>query len=144
MKELHTEIEIAARPAQVWRALTDVAAYAAWNPLLPEIRGTLAVGERLRVQLRQLGRTLTIKPTIVRLEPERVLTWRGSLPVPGMFTGEHSFEVHPLDGGRTRFHQWEKFSGLLIPLMSRMLDGGTRRGFEDMNRALKARAESLS
>jgi len=33
---------------------------------------------------------------------------------------------------------------LLLPLFSKMLDGDTRRGFEEMNRALKLRSESAA
>jgi len=142
VKELHTEIEIAASPERVWRTLTDFASYRAWNPLLPSARGELREGEIVRVQLKTGRRPITIKPRIVRVVPNRELTWRGSLPIPGLFTGEHHFEIHVLGDARVRFHQWEQFSGLLVPLLSRMLDGETRRGFEAMNAALKARAEA--
>lgn len=142
MKDVHSEIEIAAPAEKVWQVLTDFAAYPAWNPLLTEVRGEPRVGERMRVRLSLGKRKMTITPVILRREENRALVWRGSLPIPGLFTGEHYFEVHALDGGRTRFHQWEKFTGLLIPLMTKMLDGQTKRGYELMNDALKARAEA--
>jgi hypothetical protein len=31
-----------------------------------------------------------------------------------------------------------------LPLLSKMLDGDTRRGFEEMNQALKLRSESAA
>ena len=43
-----------------------------------------------------------------------------------------------------RFVQRERFGGLLLPLLSKMLDGDTRRRFEEMNRALKLRSESTA
>jgi hypothetical protein len=141
VKQLDTEIEIAAPAERVWRELTGFAGYAAWNPLLPAASGELREGAQLRVSLRTGKRTLTIKPRIVRVVPERVLAWRGSLPVPGLFTGEHTFEIEVLGERRVRFRQWERFTGLLVPLLSRLIDGETRRGFEAMNAALKARAE---
>lgn len=142
MKELHTDIEIAASPERVWRELTDFASYPSWNPLVVAASGTLREGERLRVKLALGKRAMPIKPLVMRVLPQRELTWRGSAPIPGTFTGEHSFELQPLAGNRTRFHQWERFSGVLVPLLSRLIDGPTRRGFEAMNRALKARAEA--
>ena len=142
MKELHTEIEIAASPERVWRELTDFASYPSWNTFLREVRGTLREGERLNVKLALGKRSVPMKPTLVRVVPERELAWRGSLPIPRMFTGEHCFEIQPLGTGRVLFHHWERFSGALVPLLSRMLDGGTRQGFEAMNRALKQRAEA--
>jgi hypothetical protein len=141
VKELRTEIEIAASPERVWRELTDLASYPEWNPLLPAASGELREGQQIRVTLKAGKRAMTIKPRLLRVIPDRELAWRGSLPVPGMFTGEHIFEIERLDGGRVRFRHREKFSGLLVPLLSRMLDGDTRRGFEAMNAALKARAE---
>jgi hypothetical protein len=41
---------------------------------------------------------------------------RGSL-----FDGEHIFAVEPIDGGKTRFVQRELFSGLLVPLLRKMI-----------------------
>jgi hypothetical protein len=61
--------------------------------------------------------------------------------VPGLFDGEHSFTIQPLGENRVRFVQREAFKGLLVPLFGRSLDSNTQRGFEEMNRALKERAE---
>ena len=64
------------------------------------------------------------------------------LLMPGLFDGEHSLEIQPLGENRTRFVQRETFRGLLVPLSARGLLENTRRGFEEMNRALKERAET--
>jgi hypothetical protein len=40
-----------------------------------------------------------------------------------------------------RFVQRERFSGLLVPLLAKSLDKGTRAAFEAMNRAIKQQAE---
>jgi hypothetical protein len=42
---------------------------------------------------------------------------------------------------KTRFVQREEFRGLLVPLMARSLDSGTKEGFVLMNQALKDLAE---
>jgi Polyketide cyclase / dehydrase and lipid transport len=39
MKTVSATIQIDAPPAQVWAALTDLAAYPRWNPLSPEASG---------------------------------------------------------------------------------------------------------
>jgi hypothetical protein len=44
--------------------------------------------------------------------------------------------------GTTTFVQSEKFTGILIPLLTKMLDQKTLKGFIDMNEALKLHAES--
>jgi hypothetical protein len=63
------------------------------------------------------------------------------LLVPGLFDGEHMFEIEELDPDRVLFIQREVFKGLLVPLLARSLDRDTQRGFEEMNRALRERAE---
>ena len=85
---------------------------------------------------------MTFKPKVLNAEPERELRWLGHLLVPGLFDGEHSFTIQPLEENRVRFVQREAFKGLLVPLFSRSLDTNTQRGFEEMNRALKERTEA--
>jgi hypothetical protein len=139
---LHTEIEIDAQADRVWAILSDLAAYPSWNPFVIRAEGTLALDARLAVSLRPpSGRAMQFKPHVSRLEPGRCFAWRGSLPIPGLFTGEHQFEVVPLGTGKVRLVHSERFSGLLVPLLKKSLDGDTRRGFEAMNAAVKTRAE---
>ena len=64
--------------------------------------------------------------------------------MPGIFDGEHIFSIEPLGTNQARFVQREIFTGLLVPLFTRELDTNTRRGFEEMNQALKARAEQAT
>ena len=140
MKELRTEIEIDASPERVWGVLTDFGSYAEWNPFIPRISGELAVGSRLEVRIEPPeARGLTFKPSVRKVEPNRELAWLGRLVLPGIFDGEHHLELEPRDGG-TLFVQREEFTGILVPLLGRGLEK-TKRGFEQMNAALKQRVE---
>ena len=143
MKKLHTEIVIAASAERVWKELVDFAAYPQWNPLVKEASGELVEGKRLRVRLVAGKREMKVSPKLLKVVPNRELRWRGTLPIPGIFAGEHAFEILPADVG-VRFHQWEEFSGLLVPFMVKFIDGDTKRGFEAMNAALKARCEAAA
>ena len=143
MKEIHTEIEINAAAEKVWRVLTEFAAYPDWNPFVRRVEGEVSVGSRLLVDIEPSGsKGMSFRPTVLVADPNREFRWLGHLWLPGLFDGEHSFLIEPLGEGRVRFVQRERFGGLLVPLLSIMLDGDTRRGFEEMNRALKLRAES--
>jgi hypothetical protein len=143
MKELHSEIEIDAPAERVWHLLIDFASYPQWNPFIRKISGEPATGERLEVRIEPPGgRGMTFKPKVLNAEDNRKLRWQGHLMVPGLFDGEHSFTIQPLGENRVRFVQREAFRGLLVPLFSRSLDNNTQRGFEQMNRALKERAEA--
>jgi hypothetical protein len=142
MKELHTEIEIDAPAERVWELLTDFASYPQWNPFIRNVSGLPAPGERLEVRLEPPGgRGMTFKPKVLNAEPNRQLRWLGSLLVPGLFDGEHSFTIQPLAENHVRFVQREAFKGVLVPVFARSLEANTKRGFEQMNRALKERAE---
>jgi hypothetical protein len=138
MREIHTEMIIGASAERVWRVLTDLSAYPEWNPLVPEAKGELVVGKPLRVKLRLGKRSMAMKPKLVRVEPNRALAWRGSLPIPGLFTGEHTFEIIEETPTQVRFHHWEKFNGLLVPMVGKLLEQ-TKQAFDRFNVALERR-----
>jgi hypothetical protein len=145
MKEIHTEIEIDAPAERVWRVLTDFATYQEWNPFIRRGTGEVTVGSRLYVFIQPSGgKGMSFRPKVLVADPGRKLCWLGHLWVPGLFDGEHSFVIEPLGEGRVRFLQRERFGGLLLPLLSKMLDGKIRRGFEEMNQALKRRCETTA
>ncbi len=145
MKELESEIEIQASAERVWQLLTDFASFSQWNPFIRRASGNVQVRERLKVNIRPSGaRGMTFRPTVLKAEPNRELRWLGRLLIPGLFDGEHIFTIEPLGTNRVRFVQREIFTGLLVTLFTRGLDADTRRGFEEMNQALKVRAEQAA
>lgn len=139
---LRAEIVIDASPDRVWQVLTDFAAYPDWNPFIQRVDGVAAVESRLAARLQPPGgRGMTFRPKVLAAAPGRELRWLGHLGVPGLFDGEHGFRLEPLAPDRVRFVQDERFSGLLAPLVLPFFARGTQQGFEEMNRALKIRAE---
>jgi hypothetical protein len=138
----HT-IEIDAGPEAVWRQLADTSAYPEWNPFVRRLEGELEESARIQVEIDPPGgRPMTFRPTVLVARPGRELRWLGRLGMRGVFDGEHSFEIEPLEGGRSRLTQAERFSGLLVRPFGGTLEK-TRRGFEAMNTALKERAEAV-
>jgi len=104
-RELRHEIEIDAPPDLVWRALSNTSEYS-WNPFIHRIEGRLAVGETLQVEIQPPdGRKMRFTPTVLEVEPARKLRWLGRFFIPGLLDGEHSFQLQPLEGNRTRFIQ---------------------------------------
>jgi hypothetical protein len=141
-KQLRTEIEIDATPERVWQILTDFDAYPDWNPFITRISGTANVGQRLTNRMQPPGgRAVTFRPTVLEADPGRRLRWLGHLLVPGIFDGEHSFTIQPLGERWVRLVQEEQFRGILVPLFVRSLDRHTLAGFQELNQALKRRAE---
>lgn len=142
MARLETTVEIAASPAEVWAVLTDLSAYAEWNPFILEASGEVAVGERLEVRIRPVGgKAMTLRPRVREVTPNSSFSWLGHLwGVPRLFDGAHHFALEATATG-TRLVQSEDFGGLLVPLTMKSIEGGSRAGFEAMNAALKARVE---
>jgi len=141
--ELNSEIEINASPETVWKLLTDTSRFPEWNPFLRRLSGELKVGQKLVVFMQPSGANgLEFRPVVMKVEPNRELRWLGHLIIPGLFDGEHIFQIEALDDKRVRFHQREIFSGILVPLLKKSLDADTRRGFNEMNQKLKELAES--
>jgi hypothetical protein len=140
---LTSQIEIDAPPAAVWDVLTDSAAHASWNPFVRKLEGELRPGAKLEVRIAPPdARPMGFKPTVLVVTPERELRWLGRFLAPGIFDGEHSFMLEPLPGGRTRFVQTERFSGILVRAFARTL-AKTQLGFDEMNAALKNEAEHI-
>ena len=145
MIEIRTDIGIEAPAAVVWRTLLDFPAHSAWNPFITAISGNAIPGERLSVHIQPAsGKGMSFKPTVLRATRNEELRWRGQFLMPGIFDGEHYFQLHESSPGHTSFVHGERFSGLLVHFAKSALQGPTRSGFERMNRALKERAESLA
>lgn len=142
-REIAAAIRIAAPAAKVWSVLTDLPAYAAWNPFIVSAAGTPVVGKRLSIRAQPPGGTvLRFRPLVLVADPEREFRWRGQFILPGLFDGEHAFRIEPEAEG-VRFVQTERFTGLLIPITPASLFERIQHGFEAMNRALRQRAEAL-
>jgi hypothetical protein len=138
MRTLEHSVEISAPVDEVWKVLTATEEYAAWNPFMTRLTGRLAVGERLVVTIRPSTKSMTFKPTILALEPGRLIRWQGRLGVRGVFDGTHELRLEATPDAGTRFTQHERFSGLLVPFMGGVL-ADTLNGFAAMNVALRDR-----
>lgn len=141
-RKIETEIEMEASPEAVWQTLTNFAAWPEWNPFIISLRGEPEIGNRLEVEIQPPGgRRMRFRPIVLVWEPGRALIWKGRVFLPGLFDGEHRFEVEKAGENRTRFVHTEKFEGLLVPLLWNSMEAPTRAGFKAMNHALKERVE---
>lgn len=145
MKEVRSEIEINSYPESVWKILTDFATYDQWNPFINQIIGLPTEGSKIDIYIETpSGKNRKYSPRITKVEEGRELRWFGKSSLPGFLNAEHIFTIEELQPESVRFIQREVFEGLLTRLFGKGLDTDVTQGFQDMNDALKKRAERSS
>jgi hypothetical protein len=143
MEEFKTEIEINAKPERVWDILIDFNKYPVWNPFIRQVTGKAEIGSQLAIFLESHeGKIIKFMPRVTISKTNKELRWIWKLIVPRLFEGEHRFAIKALDKGGVIFTQKELLNGVLVPLLGNMLFTKTKAGFEEMNKALKERAEA--
>jgi hypothetical protein len=142
MKELRTEIEIGASQEKVWQILTELDKYPEWNPFIHHAIGKAEVGEKVDISIKSGAKEMTLHCTVIKSEPNRELCWRYHVGLPFLFQGQHSFIIEPGGENQVHFIDREVFNGLLVPSQTKDIDTNSKNGFEAMDKALKARAET--
>jgi uncharacterized protein YndB with AHSA1/START domain len=134
---LTDSIEIDAPPAQVWPVVSDVRRMPEWSPQVTSTRlragfDEVALGAEFTNRNRYGELEWTTHATVVRFEPERELAFR---------VEENwqvwSFELTPLDGGRTRLTQRREAPEGLSDL-SLQLTEGFMGGVESFTETMRA------
>jgi len=138
--DIDTEIVISAPVETVWAVLSDIDAYAEWNPYHVSVSGKLQEGSELSLDiLKPNGKAVHIKPHVLEIDPHRSLVWGGGPR--WIFRGEHRFDLEPLGATCTRLRHTEVFAGLFVRAAKL---GSIEEGYVQMNEALKRRVEAES
>lgn len=125
--------------------MIDFAAYDQWNPFINKIIGPPTEGSKIDIYIETpSGKNRKYSPRITKVEEGRELRWFGKSSLPGFLNAEHIFTIEELQPERIRFIQSELFDGLLTRVFGKGVDTDIRQGFQDMNDALKKRAERSS
>jgi hypothetical protein len=139
LKEIRAEIDIHASANRVWNVLVDFHKYHEWNPFIYRVTGSAIAGAKITINIRTpSGKEREYEPTIMSIDNGRELRWMGKA---FFLEGEHSFSLEAIDTGSTRFIQREIFRGPISLFFGKRTDKDISAGFEQMNQALKCRAE---
>ncbi len=137
-------VEMEAPIERAWEILTDFERYGEWNPFTPRVTTDFEIGSR--VNLRAMIGPVPLKQVerIERVEPPERLVWTTKIGHRAMLFARREQHLEPLGETRCRYVTTDAFSGLLTPLVVLLFGPLVRRGFNDVARGLKARAEATS
>ncbi|MCI4651708.1 SRPBCC domain-containing protein [Phaeodactylibacter sp.] len=136
--EVRAEILIDETPDKVWKTLIQMERYGDWNDQLQFMGGTPAKGEIIKLKLSVEGATpYEFSPTINHWEEGKKFGWIARTGFPGVFDGEHLFELEERQG-QTFLINRERYSGFLAPFIQHQpMMKNAPQGFEKMNQQLK-------
>ncbi len=137
MKQVETEIEIAAPVGRVWQVLTEDMPRAPEAFGITRFEGRIADGARIKIWS-EVAPERAFALTVAELEAPQRMVWRGGMPL-GLFTGTRTFTVTERAGG-SRFAMREVFTGPMAGLITRSMPD-LRPSFETFARTLKEKAE---
>ena len=142
-QKLHTEIDINASPKVVWDHLVGFERFPEWNPFIKNISGEISAGSQLAVSIQPPGKDpMDFTPTLLVVKEYEELRWLGRVLIPKLFDGEHYFIIKEKPDGSSQLIHGEIFSGILALILWGSMEQDTKKGFEDMNKAIKNRSET--
>jgi hypothetical protein len=146
MATYDTTFEIGAQATQVWSALTDFGRYGEWNTFLPSLTGEPRVGSTLAIALAlgQGAKPMNVTATVLKVDPERYLSWQGNLGAEFLFKGFRAFTLEPFGPDKTRVRHVESITGLIAAIFHAVKKKGIGAHHHGFNTCLKERAEELA
>ncbi len=145
MREIRTEIDIAAPPERVWQILTDFDHWKEWNPIVIQASGAASLGSELSITMQGKDGQDGPKymPTITIFEEPKSFRWRAKMLAEFIMRNDKTFDLKETDKGTRLIHK-ELFSGMMVPLMWSKFEEGVPPMLRAMNEALKNKAERSS
>ncbi|MBT4763208.1 MAG: SRPBCC domain-containing protein [Bdellovibrionaceae bacterium] len=143
MKEIRTEIEIAAPPTKVWSILTDIDKWQEWSPVINKSKGTATLGSKLDITMcgKEKGTDgPRYYPKITKLDKDKLLQWSAKMMAGFIMTNGKILKLEETSTGTKLIHK-ETFSGMMVPMMWSHMEKGVPPMLNSMNEALKEYAE---
>lgn len=151
-------IEISAPLESVWSIMTDFSAYPLWNPLQRffQLDTTAKPGEFVTfgvswgpyskdgqpAPMDELKTALTQHERLTVWEPNRCLAYADDF---GQWhRAERVQYISKLTNDKTRYHTYERWAGLITPLIRLAYSKKVQDGLNAFSAALKVRAETLA
>lgn len=140
---LQEQIEVERSTADCFRYLQDFSTVEQWDPGVSRASkltpGAVRTGSEFKVILKFLGRSVSMRYRLLRLEPGRELVLEGAGPG---FTVRDTIRLEPLAAARTRIAysaqvEFAALPALLRPAVNAVLRRGGRAAMDGLRRALE-------
>lgn len=136
---------IEAPAALVWKILTDLPNYGAWNPFCIAATSTLEMGAPVDMTLSNYtmpGETYPNCEHVCAKIPGRLISWELRAE-DSVYPARRDQVIEPLGPERCAYYSTDAFFGPNAPHVMYFCGAWVKRAFDDTGRALKARAETL-
>ena len=144
MVELEAECVIEAPTSLVWQILADLDTYSEWNPFTQQIvlADGKAIGSPVKLHV-TLGKQSIVQKEVLSEwdDNRRVMAW--VVNVWCLLRTERIQQVTDEGGGKSRYYNRLKLSGLLTHLIVFLYGKDMQSGFDSVARSLKERCEAM-
>ena len=98
MREVRTEINIAAPAAKVWSILTDFGSWQEWNPIVKQANGVASTDSKLSITMcgkdgKQGKDGPKYMPVVTNSDEPKFFRWRAKMLAGFLFTNDKVFEL---------------------------------------------------
>lgn len=132
-------IGVAAPAEVIWDLVFDVESWPRWNPLYPEARGRIAIGDTLQLTEKFEGwKSRQVQPVIVDWEPNSQVVWRAGAMLARCV---RYIEIEALSETGCIFANGAFFHGLLGEAEAKSHRRAIHGGYASFGEAVKALAE---
>ena len=143
MQIIESRIEIQAPKKLVWKVLLEFDNYHLWNPFTPKVACDLVIGNpvKLHVDMKQNGKIRIQKEDLLWVKKEESIAWgiTSSFPV----RTERAQILKEIGFARTSYYTYDKFWGILVPLVMWGYKKDIQKGFDAVGHGLKEHCEKL-
>lgn len=136
---------IEASAEKVWEVLVDFGRYGDWNPFCVAAEGTLALGEPLKMTLKNYlepGGFFDNTEFFCAIDSPHLISWEAPWVDEWPYPARRDQIIEPLSADQCRYHSTDAFLGPHGIHVMRFAGPWVKRAFDDTAFALKAYVES--
>ena len=142
--EVRTDrVQIDAPIDLVWSVLTEVEKYGEWNPFTPRVQTDFKIGSPAHLRVRMGPTKMKITETVCAFEKPRLIAWTKTFGARWFLVAVRQQILEPVDEASCTYHNTDRLTGLMAPVVLLLNGSYMRRGFNDVGEGLKRYAEAV-